>query len=192
MSRKQTFHYCMIQYRQNPMDPRANTKTLGFVVGFSTPKVWAICIAMRASIEADFLASLDPLSREILESRSKIITSEVDAVISSDKSPDMILAEISQRNSYSLFVTSPRQIELEVASNHDESVEKAAEGYVLTLYSKIVEIQKARTEKTIMEPELAYEDAESARMSSDAFADISIDIPPPWMLPLTYRFRPIV
>jgi hypothetical protein len=107
---KQTLYHSSVLFRTSPEEEVANMQHLGFVIGLNFGAHLVFATLMRKSINHTFLSSLDALSKEIVENRSKIIDSEINAVWHKSETPQAVLKEISARNTWALYVDRPHRV----------------------------------------------------------------------------------
>ncbi len=168
----QKMFYSLVQFRVDPAESQSEGKTLGFLIGFSTPRYQAVGLIMRATLEREFLDSLDDLSREVVEHRAMLVKDEISEAMELAARPEEILRVLAQRNYLSLYVTPPKSLKVNVSAAADVPAAKLAEDYSLTVYHKVVEKLPAQNRVR----NIAFKDTVDLRVQR-------VVITPPWMLP---------
>jgi hypothetical protein len=95
---------------------------LGFIMGFKAGQSWVLAMAMRKRIDAAFLNALDPLSREVVENREKILTAEINEVWDRHTTPAKALEEVAARNCWALCVRPPRGSMVEISERPSDAI----------------------------------------------------------------------
>lgn len=136
-TKQRTAHFSIVELRNNPARPEAGGKSLGLVLEFATDEYWVVAIAMLATIREEDMLRMDPLSREIVENRVKILKSEVRSVLPKIGQPGDVLRSLAAANPWSLHVTSPRDIQItDKATIENRSIEQLVDKFVFTIFGK--------------------------------------------------------
>jgi hypothetical protein len=172
-----------IDFRPDPTDPKKNAISLGLMLEFTTADYWAIGIVMLAAIDDVALASLDELSRKLIENRQAVINHEVRRTLPQARKPGQALPLLAAANPRSIHISNPAELDIsKVRSASGASVEKIAEQYALSLFVRDHESVKGKAPP-----------ATSSRhmIQNPALVLIPEDCPPPWILPASCVIRPL-
>jgi hypothetical protein len=166
--------YSQLEFRYNPADPSQGSLDLGLALEFMTSQYWVVGLAMRAALDQTRLATLDELTRKLLENRMAVMTRELEHVLPKAQRLGDVLKAFATSNPWSLYVSAPRSLALnasEKKASDKASTEKLAEDYVY----KILEVTR----------EKALKDADTTEEPG------LVEIPPMWMLPAKTLMRPL-
>lgn len=130
--------FSLIEFRRNPAVNDEKPIHLGAVIGFTTDRCHVVGLAMRETISDHRLENLDPLSQSMIESRAKIFETEIREILDQDRgsSPQEILQALANNNPWSLNVTAPATLSVDIEEGATGSIEAMAQEYVFTLYSR--------------------------------------------------------
>lgn len=179
MTRKQTFHYSAVVFRSSPVAADTPAQVLGFVIGFKAGIHLVFATMMRKSVGSTFLNSLDQLSKDIIENRTKIIDAEIGEALNSYRTPAAVLKQVAARNAWALYVTPPRALSVEVRKSADSAPSEwnaLFKDYAVALWHREVTEAKAKTHQ-IAPVKVTLPETPS-------------DTPPAWMFDPTFLVRP--
>jgi len=179
MTEHRKFHYALVEFRPNPARPDEGRINLGVMMEFTTPEFWVVALATRAAFPRDILASLDPLSRELLERRSSVIESEIADALLSARHPGDVLKLLSERNHWSVYMTAPKLMELVENVRKADSIETIAQHYAFTIYKCAVAEQSASKSESGTKARSKKSLASRPRAADDT---LPAEITPPWMI----------
>ncbi len=131
--------YSFLQFQPNPNFPSEGALDLGFALEFTTSKYWVMGLAIRATLEEKYLATLDDLTRRLLEERMAIMTREVEQTLNKADQPGDALTILAARNPWSIHVSAPRSLTIspsEQKASDKATTEKATEQYLFKIFEK--------------------------------------------------------
>ncbi|WP_156629671.1 hypothetical protein [Methylobacterium sp. Leaf85] len=194
MPAKDTVHFSYVEYRPNPA--RADGAVpLGLVIEFVRSDAWVVGLAMRSEFPKSLLAAMDPLARELADSRIQLMRDEVGKARELAKDPGDVLRILASANPWSLHVKPPCEFQADANEKYDSfTIEKIAEKYVLELYarklalpapSQIEDVERTPSYAVIGHAPVVMPEA---RIYADHAPQA--DVPPAWMLPPTVWINP--
>src|SRR5580693_653609 len=104
--------YSQLEFRYNPADPSQGSLDLGLALEFMTSQYWVVGLAMRAALDQTRLATLDELTRKLLENRMAVMTRELEHVLPKAQRLGDVLKAFATSNPWSLYVSAPRSLAL--------------------------------------------------------------------------------
>jgi len=185
MSAQRKLYTSTIEFRPKPGES-AESIHLGWLLEFTTPTYWVVGLGMRAVLDREEMALLDPLSRELLENRAKLFEADIDEALRNASRPGDVLSALSRANPWSVHIGEPRAIPAASKNvSKGASNEQILEQYILLYQTELAAEKPARprARKPARAP--------STEVVSRGPA-IPIKTPPLWMLPPRHWARPLV
>ncbi len=186
MSAQRKLYISTIEFRPKPGES-AQSMHLGWLLEFTTPSYWVVGLGMRAVLDREAMARLDPLSRELLENRARLFEADIDQALLNASRPGDVLSALSRANPWSVHISEPRAIPAASKNlSKGASIEQMLEQYILTLYRTALASEKPvkpRARKPARAPRTEVVSRGPAN---------PIKTPPPWMLPNRHWARPLV
>ena len=185
MSAQQKLYFSSVEFRPRPAETTGSMH-LGWLLEFTTRVYWVVGLVMRAVLDSEALAKLDPLSRELLENRAKLFEVDIDQALRAASQPGDVLNALSSANPWSVHITAPTVIPIAAAKvDKSASIEQALEQFILTVYRKALEANKRAQPRA-----RASSRIRRARVLSPEPAP-PIEMRPPWILPARHWARPL-
>lgn len=134
---KQRVYHSRVLFLRDPATPEDAPVDLGVLVGFTVEHRHTVGLLMTAAVSKTLLASLDPLSREVLENRVSIMRGEILDVLDEADKPEGVLRLVAERNFLSLHVTAPSSMMVDMPGDpQTATAQKLAEDYSLFMFAK--------------------------------------------------------
>jgi hypothetical protein len=186
VSAQRKLYFSSVEFRPKPGEP-AQSMHLGWLLEFTTAGYWVVGLAMRAVLDREAMARLDPLSRELLENRAKLFEADIDQALRSALRPGDVLSALSRANPWSVYIGEPMAIPAAAKNlSKGASIDQVLEQYILTLYQRALAADKP------VKPR-AHKPARVSRAAIVSPGPVNpIEPPPPWMLPARHWARPLV
>jgi hypothetical protein len=182
VSAHRKLYFSSIEFRPNPAQT-GESMHLGWLLEFTTPVYWVVGLVVRAVLDPEAMAKLDPLSRELLENRAKLFEIDIDQALRAASRPGDVLNALSSTNPWSVHITEPSVIPTaEAKVGKSASIEQALEQFILTVY------RRALAANTPVQPR-TRSSGRIRRAVVPAAATPPVETPPPWMLPARHWAR---
>jgi hypothetical protein len=178
---KKKVWYSRIDFRPNPADPAKGVINLGFLLEFTTEEYWVVGMVILAALDKAAMATIDTVSRQLLENREDVIEREVRQILSQAERPGQVLPLLAAANPWSLHIGAPEELAIWIKSDTtDASVEKIAEEYAFSVFMTNQTRAKAAAP------------GERSVVRSAVQVNVPEYVPAPWILPPTCVIRPLL
>jgi hypothetical protein len=179
--------YSELQFRWNPIDPAQGLMDLGYAIEFTTSTYWVVGLALRATLDENYLAQLDELTRKLLEERLAVLTRELEQTLPKAAEPGDALVALAARNPWSIHVTVPRSMVLSASerkASDNATAEKLTENYLFKIFELT---RREKTDSALASAQLFHVGSEFAARDYPT----PLEVAPPWMLPPKTVMRPL-
>lgn len=111
MSTLRDLSLSLIEYRPSVFR-RGGSIPLGVVLAGTTGRMAFVVLEARTSLSPGEAEQLDPIGRELLTNPFKFLNDQLRSALPGTKSPHEALANFSEKNQWSIFVSAPRPREV--------------------------------------------------------------------------------
>jgi hypothetical protein len=183
VSAQRKLYFSSVEFRPKPAET-AEAMHLGWLLEFTTPVYWVVGLVMRAVLDTEAMARLDPLSRELLENRAKLFEIDIDQALRAASEPGDVLKALSSANPWSVHITAPSVIPTaEAKVGKSASIEQALEQFILTVF------RRALAGHMPAQPRVRASTRVGRAALLPAAPAPPVETPPPWMLPARHWAR---